>query len=306
MSTSELSGGPMPAIPYTKGVYRHILNHPGQAAARLDDPQEQWFINDHCFYVARDGIIHWFGITNPYPKEGGLYGHGTHRHIGHATARHPFGPWQEHADALTRPEGTTDNIGASFVVEHGDGWLMLFCYNTGFRFARSTNLYHWEEDPSIERIVLGVGTRDPCIVCLDDGTYLLYGVAAHDDLGVVVLATSRDLVHWHLEAPVLRSDSRVDYGALESVCVIRRGDWYYLFVNHSHHQYAETLVFASLDPRCFEWRTPLCTLFGHASKVWAFEDTTYISHCGIEDRHWSDVGATYGLYLAELGWLAQT
>jgi hypothetical protein len=35
-----------------------------------------------------------------------------------------------------------------------------------------------------------------------------------------------------------------------------------------------------------------------------FVDSTdrLLTHCGIEDRHWSDIGAPYGLWLAELDW----
>jgi hypothetical protein len=103
-----------------------------------------------------------------------------------------------------------------------------------------------------------------------------------------------------VEHPVLVSDAPGDWGPLESPFVLVHQGLYYLFVNHSHHQYEETLVFVSHDPRRFEWDRPLCTLFGHACEILAWGGKTYISHCGIEDRHWAQDS---GLYLAELGWL---
>jgi hypothetical protein len=191
--------------------------------------------------------IHWFGITNPYPASDDYYGPGTHRHIGHASAADPFGPWQEHEHALCLPEDTQDNIGAYFVVN-----------------------------------------------------YLLYAAAAHRGYGSVVCAVSDDLVGWHSVQPALIGDAVGDYGPLESPFVLKRRGWFYLFVNHSHHQYEETLVFASRDPRRFDWAEPLCTLFGHASEVFTWRGRTYITHCGIEDLHW---GFESVLYLSELGWL---
>ena len=69
-----------------------------------------------------------------------------------------------------------------------------------------------------------------------------------------------------------------------------------------YRQYEETLVFHSRDPRRFDWTSPLCTLFAHAAEFFDWRGQTYITHCGIEDRHWSDIGAPYGLYMAALDW----
>ncbi len=44
------------------------------------------------------------------------------------------------------------------------------------------------------------------------------------------------------------------------------------------------------------------TLFAHAAELFDWRGQTYITHCGIEDRHWSDIGAPYGLWLATLDW----
>lgn len=295
----------MPEIPCIRGAFRHVLDPPGMRDARTRDPEVQWYVNDHCFFVDHDNAIHWFGITNPYPTEGSLYGPGSHRHIGHAVASCPFGPWQERDHAMALPEGTDQTIGACFVVRSGDGYLMLYCGSgrRGFHVAASDDLHSWTPVADAPAIDLGQGTRDPCVLRLDDGTYLLYAAAGLDGVAVVAVADSRDRVHWTPRDPALASDVPGAWGPLESPFVHRRGDGYYLFVNHSHRQYEETLVFHSRDPYAFDWDAPLCTVFAHAAEVFTWGGRTYISHCGIEDRHWSDTGAPYGLWLAELDWL---
>lgn len=287
-------------LPWVKGKFRHVLDPPGQK----DDPKKrQWYINDHCFFVDKDDTIHWFGITNPYPNRGNsLYGPGTHLHVGHASAKHPFGPWTEHKDAFSLPEGSKGFVGACFVMRHGDEYVMLLNEKrgekSGFSIATSHDLHEWKraEAPMVN---LGHGTRDPCVVKQDDGTYLLYATAGHGEYAAVSLAESTDLRRWKQLPPALASDIRGHWGPLESPFVHRRDKTWYLFINHSHHQYCETIVLRSDNPRHFDWNAPLCTLFTHAAEIFEWQGKTYISHCGIEDRHW---GKETGLYLAELDW----
>ena len=292
---------PSPALPYVVGAFQHVLDPPGQRAAREQRPEEQWYINDHCFVAGPDGRLHWFGITNPYPADRNLYGPGSHRHLGHASAPAPFGPWEEHPHVVALPEGTADNIGASFAIRQGEDYYLFAGYSGGLSTSRSRDLFAWER-PMTPGPQLGGSMRDPCIVELDDGTCLLYVCMGEGGYSVVGLAESADLVTWQPLPPALLTDVAVSWGALESPFVHRRGDLYYLFLNHSHRQYSETLVFASADPRHFDWERPLTTLFTHAGEIFTREGRTYLSHCGIEDRHWSDTGAPYGLWLAELGW----
>jgi hypothetical protein len=268
--------------------------------ARRSRPGQQWYVNDHCFIVADDGMIHWFGITNPYPEEGvPLYGPGTHRHIGHAVSPAPFGPWEERPHALELPQNTRDSIGACFVAKHNGRYVMVYG-NHGFAFACSEDLDSWQTLRGVPRVRLGENTRDPCIITSTDGSYLLYGAVGHEGAGAVGLASSEDLLQWNVVPPALVSDVAGDWGRLESPFVHQREDGYYLFVNHSHRQYEETLVFHGADPTSFDWGSPLCTLFAHAAEILEFDGRTYISHCGIEDRHWQD--GEYGLWLAELAW----
>ena len=286
-------------IPYVKGRFRRILAPPGYEKCREAGPEALWYVNDHCFFVTDAGVIHWFGISNPYPADDDYYGPGSHRHAGHASAEHPYGPWREHPDALCLPETSESNIGACFVAQDGDQYLMVYGYNTGLSVACSPNLLEWTPVERRDRILLGRGTRDPCIVQLGPDRYVLYVAAGHGDCGAVCCASSTNLLDWTQEVPALVSDVPGDWGPLESPFVFERRGLYYLSVNYSHHQYEETLVFASRDPLRFEWEEPLCTIFGHACEVFDWRGTTYISHCGIEDRHWEQDS---GLYLAELGW----
>ncbi len=283
-------------IPYIAGRLQHVLDPPGKAD---DPPKRDWYINDHCLFNDGDRM-HFFGISNPYSPQKKHYGPGTHRHIAHASTDTPLGQWQVHPHAFALPEGTEENIGACFVVrDDAGGYVMLFGFNTGFHIGRSDDLMTWRKLTDEPVIDLGCGKRDPCVVRLDDGTYLLYGAAGCDGMGAVVLAESTDLIHWQQLPPALLSDVPGESGPLESPFVHRRCDLYYLFVNFSHRQYPETLVFVSDDPRRFDWGKPLTTTFAHAAEIVEFGCQTYISHCGIEDwqAHWRP-----GLWLEQLGW----
>ncbi|MDD5705627.1 MAG: hypothetical protein PHR35_06855 [Kiritimatiellae bacterium] len=293
----------MTEIPWITGMFRHILHPPGMTTGAQNRSSEQWYINDHCFVVDPSDRLHWFGITNPYPPDGSsrYYAPGSHRHIGHAVAEHPFGPWETREYAFVLPEGTSEGVGAPYVVRSQEEYLIVG-YTARWFASRSQDLESWQAIKDVAPPDLGEAGRDPCVLRLDDGTCLLYLAGVHNGLSSVLLGTSRDLLHWKREEPALRTPIPSPYGVLESPFVHRRGDDYYLFVNFSHRQYEETLVFHSRDPRRFDWDAPLCTLFGHASELFEWHERTFISHCGIEDRHWADCGAPYGLWLAELGW----
>jgi hypothetical protein len=292
-------------IPWIRGGFRHVLAPPGMKAAHDRGASEQWYVNDHCIVTDDRDRLHWFGITNPYPADRQLYGPGSHRHIGHAVADHPFGPWTEREHALALPADTSDNIGACFVVRTARDYVMLYGYRSGFQTARSGDLEQWSVAGGLPVIDLGPGTRDPCVTQLEGGEYILYAAAGHQGFGSVASARSRDLINWTPGRHALRSDVPGAWGPLESPCVVRRGADYYLFVNHSHRQYEETLVFHSREPDSFDWKDPLCTLFGHAAEVLTWHGQSYITHCGIEDEHWRDTGAPYGLWMAELEWAQQ-
>lgn len=289
-------------IPWIRGTFRHVLAPPGMRAAREGGAPEEWYVNDHCIVTDERDRLHWFGITNPYPADRNLYGPGSHRHVGHAVADHPFGPWSERRHVIELPPDTSDNVGACFVVRSSPDYVMLYGYAAGFRTTTSRDLDLWSPAEALPILDLGPGTRDPCVAALDGGGYIVYAAAGHEGVGSVATARSQDLINWTTGRHALVSDVPGAWGPLESPTVYRRGDDYYLFVNHSHRQYEETLVFHSREPDAFDWSDPLCTLFAHAAEVFEWHGQTYITHCGIEDEHWRDTGAPYGLWMAELAW----
>jgi len=301
-------------FPWIRGTFTHVLNPPGMKHAREKNPREQWYINDHCIFVDKTNLIHWFGITNPYPEDGRYYAPGTHRHIGHASAKDPYGPWDEHPDSFSLPNDSKDGVGSCFVVHHGDDYFMLYDYSsnvkegtnsarsTGLHMAQSKDLFTWSSVEDFDVLLPAYGTRDPCVIKTKEGHYLLYVTGGNESVGIIFLGVSSDMLHWEWREPALITDQTVGAGCLESPFVHFHNGVYYLFVNFSHRQYEETLIFTSSDPYHFDWQRPVCTLFAHAAEIFTWNGQDYITHCGIEDRHWSDTGAPYGLWLAELDW----
>ncbi|MBU8901800.1 MAG: hypothetical protein KOO69_03590, partial [Victivallales bacterium] len=64
----------------------------------------------------------------------------------------------------------------------------------------------------------------------------------------------------------------------------------------------ETVVCVSDKYDDFSMNNIVTTIFGHASEIFNYKGTTYISSCGPED---DQVLNTHGLYLAELAWLSK-
>ena len=293
-------------IPVIMGKYKHILDPPGQTLTNA--PKGSWYINDHCFFVEKNGKIHWFGINNPYVAKGeDPYGPGSHRYIGHAVADEPFGPWTACEPALQLDANDkSGNIGACFVIEKDGKYLMYYNHSGSTYIAESFDLYKWQPIKTVGKIALnGENQRDPCIIHYNKDL-LLYAAGGYDNIAAILLSKSNDGLQWKSDKPVLRAfNLKESWGMLESPFVLKHQGIYYLFVNNSHHQYQETLVFVSDNPFAFDWNKPLCTLFSHAAEIFEWNDKTYISHCGIEDEHWRwhDTGEPSGLYLAELNWI---
>ncbi len=297
------------------------------------DPEypQRWGINDHCLFRDPQGRIHFFGIVRPFPKAGeavelvqrelqavdrpfmetlrrikGRYLYGGIRaygYIGHAVADNILGPWQRCEPALdSRPEGR--RYGSPFVVSHKGRFWMILPSATGL--AVSNDLDHWREHPAeTSWKALGQGHRDPCILRLEDGTFLQY-YAASDPRGgkwqSVGLAKSRDLLKWERLDPcyVRHVANSPPWSVLESPFVFRHKGLYYLFVCFAHQRYYETLVVASDTPYRFLPENTITTLFTHAAELIEIDGRTYISSCGIEDPQ---ILNRSGLWIAGLRWL---
>ena len=312
------------AIPVIDGEFKLVYT------PNPERPQT-WGINDHCLFRDPQGRIHFFGIVRPFPKTSeaielvqremkaadrpfletlrlikGRYLYGGIRaygYIGHAVADDIFGPWRRCKPALdSRPEGR--QYGSPFLVSHKARYWMILPSATGL--AVSDDLTHWQESPTeTPWKALGKGHRDPCLLQLDDPTFLQY-YAANDPRGnewqSVGLARSRDLLKWERLEPcyVRRMANGPSWGVLESPFVFRHKELYYLFACFAHRRYYETLVIASDTPYRFLPENTITTLLTHAPELIEIDGQTYISSCGFEDPQ---VLTRSGLWIAKLRWL---
>ena len=84
--------------------------------------------------------------------------------------------WTEHPHIFSEPE-EDGHIGCPFVVPYEDGYLMLFPNNRVDKkrlfVATSKDLFSWKRLEDFGPVGEG-NLRDPCLVKLDDGSYLLY------------------------------------------------------------------------------------------------------------------------------------
>jgi len=299
-----------------------------------------WFVNDHTLIRDRDGRVHYFGIENPFPsteealkvvgdclKEGDrpfiktchvlihehLYHRGTHYRVGHAVADDIWGPWERLAPALDG-KATGYDYGSPFVFFRDDCYWMFVPESppddtiaTGLFVSRDLDAWEKVTDATGwgDKNVFGPsGHRDPCIITLDDGTFLQYFAAA-DSLGrhTVNVASSKDLKHWKAEEPCYMQElpgAPETFGIFESPFVLKREGLYYLFIGFSHRHYYESLVGVSDNPYCFKREHIITTVFSHAPELIEIDGNTYISSCGIEDPQCLNRS---GLWIARLEWL---
>jgi len=275
-----------------------------------------WMVNDHCLIRDMDGNVHFFGIENPFPStrqalewmadalipsdrpfistlhqlmHGHLYRTGTHFRVGHAVAKSVWGPWQRCPAALDGGEERHGH-GSPFVVRHENQYWM-FEPSAGTGIYTSPDLVNWTAVKGgtlwSDSSVFGPGGhRDPCIVRMDDGTYVQY-FAANDAQGrnTIGLASSTHLHNWRAEQPcyIEHVPGAPFSGIFESPFVLRHGALYYLFAGFSHRHYYETFVVVSADPRRFLPEHKVTTLFTHAPEFIDIDGETYMSSCGIED-----------------------
>ena len=105
--------------------------------------------------------------------------------------------------------------------------------------AFSDDLVHWEQHPENPRLAPPPwakehGTcKDPHVLPLDDGSYLVYFcVSPRDGGGAIAVASTRDFVNFeHHEKPVIVMPAFIrGTGGVESPCVVERSGIYHLFV----------------------------------------------------------------------------
>jgi hypothetical protein len=295
-----------------------------------------WFINDHCLYLDDESKIHFFGIENQFAltKEfTGKYdideflnddpdrpfmetlseilhfhaydreGINTHYRLGHAVADNIWGPWEK-KEAIFGEKGGRSFYGSNFIAKYQETYYMLL--DSEMTMAKSKDLYNWVQfHPPRHPGANIAGWRDPCVIKLEDGTYLQYFAGESnkpEKYGEVInLSISKDMVNWKMIEPCYSNRvSEVDFGLFESPFVYKKEGLYYLFVCFAHQRYYQTFVVVSDNPYHFEPGDVITTLFAHAGELIEIQGVTYMSSCGIEDPQLMNFT---GLWIARLKWM---
>ena len=180
--------------------------------------------------------------------------------------------------------------------------------------AVSPDLFEWFGYPvSIEGEPVYAMHRDHFILQKDDGEYIMYVSGIKDRRGCISTAVSQDLLKWQFcgYALTASSDSPLEpaWGAMESPFVIKKDDYYYLFVTYtdcSDSTYNDTLVFASKDPLDFGCymgnenpAVPITHLYAHAPEILTENGKYFISTCGWKNKPNPHPGC---ISIAELKW----
>jgi arabinan endo-1,5-alpha-L-arabinosidase len=261
--------------------------------------KEKWYINDHTFIQANDGLWHLFGITHPEPASPL-----QERFFAHATATNLLGPWTKQASILAVDSSQKETVvWAPYVLEHDGRYWMYYCgggedhARYRIQLATSTDLWTWRRCTQNPMVVDGVDARDPMVLRVDDHWVMYYAATSTPQGGfhTVVSVTSRDLIHWSNCKEVFRSRTSGTYGGdTESPFVVHRNGKYYLFVC-TNVGYNQTAAYESDSP--FHWDLPhqVGQYPAHASEIIHTSDGKwYASRSG-----WGQGG----VYLAELVWM---
>jgi arabinan endo-1,5-alpha-L-arabinosidase len=260
--------------------------------------KEKWYINDHTFIQAKDGVWHLFGITHPEPASPQ-----QEHFFAHATAAHLFGPWTKQLPIL--PVDSRQNetvVWAPYVLEHGGFYWMYYCGGGSdhtkykIQLATSTDLWTWQRSAENPMIVDGVDARDPMVLRVDDQWVMYYTATSGVQGGyhTVFSVTSKDLLHWSNKREVFRSHSVGTIGGdTESPFVVSRNGKYYLFIC-TNVNYSQTAVYESDSPFHWDLEHKVDTYPAHASEIiHAPDGKWYASRAG-----WGQGG----VYLAQLVW----
>lgn len=278
------------------GEFSHIYN-PGIGES------VPWYINDHCIIRGHDGLWHMFGITHTEP-----FSPMEERQLAHATSPSLTAiPWKKEPFPVTICEESGEkHLWAPCVVLHEGVYHMYVCVggrdNRNYRIhlLTSENLRDWQRHPANPVLVDGFDARDPHVIRLEDGTWVMYYTATIRPEGgnhIVAACRSTDLVNWsEREVVFLDVEEGTFGGSTESPFVLDRGGYYYLFIcnNDRRRGYDATDVYRSNDP--FQWKFEdwVGVINAHATEIIRdLDGKWYATHCG-----W-DRG---GLYLAPLYW----
>lgn len=263
--------------------------------------EDTWYMNDHCFIKGPDGKWHMIGITGrEAPKPW------AENHLAHAVADQLTGKWEKKPYALSARYDLNETVlWAPHIIKKGDTYYMYYCGGDPdhrryqINLATSKDLYQWSRYTGNPLFVDGYDGRDPFIYHDEiNNRWIMYYTATTKPEGgnhIVAARISYDLVNWTKDRYVVFTDAEKGTwgGNTESPVVIKRGDWYYLFIGPGA-SYVTTKVFRSRD--LFSWvESDLVDILEtHAAEIIESEDGQwYISHCGLKRG---------GLYLAPFFW----
>ncbi len=260
----------------------------------------KWYINDHCFFIDKKGVLHFFGINNPYPPKGKkLYRY--HPFLGHAITTNPLTKWKRSSNAIDDSSGA-ESLGAPFVVwlKQQKRYVMLFESRIDdhrvLELAYSDDLYKWQRTGKPVLSHLAESKRDPFISQKEDGTFLIYLCTPNPKGSRITVTETRDFKTFENTRTCLSIDDGISWGGAESPLVVYRNGLYYLFFTYAHRHYYETIVCVSQKCDEFSMDAVVTTLYGHAAEILEYRGKTHLSSCGPEDKQWIN---RHGLYLAE-------
>ncbi|MFI7431840.1 family 43 glycosylhydrolase [Micromonospora sp. NPDC049836] len=298
--------GPLAAV--TTTPYESVGETPARGAlTRVYDPgageSTSWYYNDHTIVRNQQtGVWHAFAITHAEPGAPQ-----DERSFGHATAPTPTGPWTRQPTALVADPGRGEQwIWAPHVVYDNGVYYMFYAAGSPdyahyrMHLATSTDLFTWTRSAANPLFVDGWEARDPMVTRVGD-RWVMYYTATSSPTGgnhVVAYRTSTDLRAWSARGIAYSSPYTGQAGGqTESPFVVRRGEWWYLFVccdgTDYGAAYRRTAVYRSRDPLRFDGAERVTVLDAHAAEVVVDGPNWYLSHAG-----WGQGG----LWLAPLTW----
>lgn len=209
------------------------------------------YVNDHCLILSGDRDWHLFGITRdepePKPEKERWFTHGKGKLVSE-TGMKELGIVCDNGTRAWAPAVVWD--GRRYYMYYGPSPL---------RMAVSDELSHWMEwQPVISDCPPDACHRDPMVLRLSNGKWLMYASGLEERRGAICVLESNDLLNWRFAGYALRSSGTAPlsppWGAMESPFVVFHGGWYYLFVTYTDcktENYHNTLVFRSSDPLDF-------------------------------------------------------
>jgi len=267
------------------------------------DPSEPWYINDHCFIQDTKNLWHMFGITHPepaHPTDEDFFAHAT----AHTLLQTPWRK-QPHVGHVNEDAGET-HVWAPHVIYKDKTYYMFYCgggndgdaYQINLRTSKDLVGWQWHDG---NPLFTDIGNaRDPMVLRLKDGTYLMYytrPACLDEPFSGVAVRESKDLLHWSEPTMALVTHRKERFGRkTESPFVFRHNEAFYLSATGLSGGYRDTRVWRSLNPRHFNADHLVARIDAHAPEWVATkpnEAPTYLTHCGWKQG---------GLYIAPVRW----